>query len=44
MQEFMTTYKDNILDIENFLIETIFNLGSLEDRESNDFKKVFKVI
>ena len=43
MQEFMTTYKDNISDIENFLIETIFNLGNLEDRETTDFKKVFKV-
>ena len=39
----MTTYKDNILDIENFLIETVFNLGNLEDRESDDYKKVFKV-
>jgi len=39
----MTTYKDNISNIENFLIETVFNLGSLEEREDNDFKKVFKV-
>lgn len=43
MQEFMSTYKENILDIENFLVETVFNLGSLEDREANEFKKVFKV-
>ncbi|WP_415396375.1 hypothetical protein [Sulfurimonas sp. CS5] len=43
MQEFMSTYKENILDIENFLIETVFNLGSLEDREADEFKKVFKV-
>jgi len=43
MQELMSTYKDNILDIENFLVETIFNLGSLEDRESDEFKKVFKI-
>jgi len=43
MNEFMSTYKDNISDIENFLIETVFNLGTLGDRESNDFKKVFKV-
>lgn len=43
MQEFMSTYKDNIQDIENFLIETVFNLGSLEDREADEFKKVFKV-
>jgi len=43
MQEFMNTYKENILDIENFLIETVFNLGSLEERQSDNFKKVFKV-
>jgi len=43
MQEFMTTYNDNVLDIENFLIETIFNLGSLHERESSEFKKVFKI-
>jgi len=43
MNEFMTTYKENITDIENFLIETVFNLGVLQDRESTDFKKVFKV-
>ncbi|EDZ62460.1 hypothetical protein SMGD1_0422 [Sulfurimonas gotlandica GD1] len=43
MQEFMTTYKENVLDIENFLIETVFNLGNVEYRESDDYKKVFKV-
>jgi len=43
MQEFMTTYKENVLDIENFLIETVFNLGDLQDRENDDYKKVFKV-
>ncbi|QFR49719.1 hypothetical protein FJR48_08215 [Sulfurimonas lithotrophica] len=43
MQEFMSTYKENVKDIENFLIETVFNLGNLEERESEDFKKVFKV-
>jgi len=43
MNEFMNTYKDNIVDIENFLVETVFNLGSLSDRETNEFKKVFKV-
>ncbi|WP_373034599.1 hypothetical protein [Sulfurimonas sp.] len=43
MQEFMTTYKENVLDIENFLIETVFNLGDLQERENNDFKRVFKV-
>lgn len=39
----MSTYKENVKDIENFLIETVFNLGNLEERESEDFKKVFKV-
>jgi hypothetical protein len=39
----MTTYKDNVQDIENFLIETVFNLGNLEERENSNFKKVFKV-
>jgi hypothetical protein len=43
MQEIMTTYKDNIKDIENFLRETVFNLGNLQEWEGNDFKKVFKV-
>nr|WP_321268310.1 hypothetical protein [uncultured Sulfurimonas sp.] len=43
MQEFMSTYKENILDIENFLIETVVNLGNLEEREGDNFKKVFKV-
>lgn len=43
MQEFMDTYKNNIDDIENFLVETVFNLGSLHERETNNFAKVFKV-
>lgn len=43
MQEFMTTYKDNASDINNFLVETVFNLGSLKDREKDNFKKLFKV-
>jgi len=43
MQEIMTTYKDNVTDIENFLRETIFNLGELQEWEGTDFKKVFKV-
>lgn len=43
MNEFMTTYRDNSSDIKNFLIETVFNLGSLKDREDNNFKKLFKV-
>ena len=39
----MSTYKENVQDIETFLIETIFNLGNLQEREGNDFKRVFKV-
>jgi hypothetical protein len=39
----MSTYKENAIDIENFLVETVFNLGDLKDRESQNFKKVFKV-
>ena len=43
MQEFMTTYKDNIIDIENFLLETIKNNGDLSLNEKNDFKKIYNV-
>lgn len=43
MNEFMSTYKDNTYDIEIFLVESVFNLGSLEYRLENEFKKVFKV-
>ncbi len=43
MHEFMDTYKENVKDIENFLVETIFNLGNLESREDENFKKLFKV-
>ncbi len=43
MQEIMSTYKANINDIENFLRETILNLGDLKEWQSTDFKKVFKV-
>ena len=39
----MSTYKENATDIENFLVETVFNIGDLEERESDNFKKVFKV-
>ncbi|QOY51246.1 PDC sensor domain-containing protein [Candidatus Sulfurimonas baltica] len=43
MQEFMDIYKNNIKDIENFLVETIFNLGNLSERENKKFINVFKV-
>ena len=41
MQEFMQTYKNNIDDIENFLIETIKNTGELTTKESTDFENLF---
>ena len=43
MNEFMSTYKENSDDINKFLIETVFNLGTLDDRKDAGFKKVFKV-
>ena len=43
MQEFMSIYKENVVDIENFLVETVFNLGSVYYRETSDFRRVFKV-
>lgn len=42
MQEFMQTYKNNIDDIENFLIETIKNTGDLFPKEETSFKTLFK--
>lgn len=43
MQEFMQAYKDNIDDIENFLIETIKNTGGLAGNEKNNFEKLFRL-
>ena len=43
MQEFMDTYKKNVQDIENFLIETIKNSGDLSLRESSDFQRLYEV-
>lgn len=43
MQEFMQTYKTNSEDIHKFLIETIRNAGELHLKESDNFKKLFKV-
>ncbi len=43
MQEFMEVYKNNIDEIEKFLVETISNLGDLESREGTNFEKLFKV-
>ncbi|MEA1982896.1 MAG: hypothetical protein U9N39_05065 [Campylobacterota bacterium] len=42
MQEFMQTYKTNIDDIENFLIETIKNTGNLLDKKDTKFETFFK--
>jgi len=43
MQEFMGTYRDNIEDIEKFLIETIRSTGNLNFKEENGFDSLFKV-
>ena len=43
MQEFMETYRAHTDDIENFLVETINNIGSLSQREDSDFEKIFTV-
>ncbi|QSZ42330.1 hypothetical protein GJV85_09490 [Sulfurimonas aquatica] len=42
MQEFMQTYKDNVDDIENFLIETIKNTGNLHNHQKDNFITQFK--
>ena len=41
MQELMDTYKNNELEIENFLIETIRNVGELNAQEDSNYKKIF---
>ena len=43
MQEFMQTYKENVIDIEKFLIETIKNIGSLHDKVDTNFEKLYSV-
>lgn len=43
MQEFMQTYNTNQEDIQNFLVETIRNMGELHFQEQNNFKKTFKI-
>lgn len=37
----METYKKNTGDIENFLIETIRNIGNLNTIESSRYNKLF---
>jgi hypothetical protein len=41
MQEFMETYNNNVNVIENFLIETIKNVGSLDDKENSLYESLF---
>ena len=43
MQEFMEIYRNNIEDIEKFLIETIRNTGHLKQKKDNNFNSLFKV-
>ena len=43
MQEFMETYNTHENDIEKCLIETIHNLGDLNSREKENFKKLYDV-
>ncbi len=43
MKELMDTYSSNEVEIEKFLMETVSNLGSLEYRMSNNFKKLFDI-
>lgn len=41
MQEFIETYRQNSVDIKNFLIETVRNLGHLQLQEHDRYKKLF---
>jgi len=43
MQEFMDTYRKNTHDIENFLIETIRNIGLLESKKANNYEKLYNI-
>jgi len=43
LQEFIGTYRNNIQDIEKFLIETIRNTGHLKQKEESNFDRLFKV-
>lgn len=43
MQEFMEVYRNNIEEIQKFLIETISNVGDLHSRKSTKFDKLFRV-
>ena len=41
MQELMDTYRNNEIEIENFLIETIRNVGALAPLGGNSYEKLF---
>ncbi|MEA3353711.1 MAG: hypothetical protein U9Q33_07860 [Campylobacterota bacterium] len=43
MNQFMETYNKNILEIEKFLVETIYNSGELTIREDDEFEKLYKI-
>lgn len=43
MQEYMSIYKNNSSEIQNFLIETIFNIGNIKDIKDDRYKKLFKI-
>lgn len=43
MQEFMETYRNNVDDIENFLVESIRNIGNLSIKIDKKFNKLFTV-
>ncbi len=43
MQEFMSTYRNNVEDVENFLIETIRNIGDLSSKKDKNHSKLFSV-
>jgi len=42
MKEFIKVYHENIENIENFMMTTLRNSGSIMDQNSNDFKKIFQ--
>lgn len=43
MDQYIKTYSSNKDEIEQFLVETIYNVGDISIREKDDFKKLFKV-
>jgi len=43
LDQYIKTYSSNKDEIEQFLVETIYNVGDISIREKDDFKKLFKV-